>query len=148
MAGVKTNGDPEPIPRNDTCKEHIMDITRTTEHATESQSDRSVYVRGKDGSTYVISPEILEAFSLSGMLLITVGEKSYAIPQVVVEQQPVSADDRADVEDVLNKQELPNPDDGEELWNLVPYTACFYGAWAGGGSAVAAGNYCEARYPF
>ena len=112
------------------------------------EQNTKVFVKGQDGRSYVLTPDILEAFSLSGCLLLTVGDKSYAIPRAVVEQQPVSDDDRPAVEEVLDKQDLPNQDNGKTVWNLVPYAACFWGAWPGGGDAVAAANYCEAKYPF
>lgn len=109
--------------------------------------EHPVYVKGRDGSTIAIRPEILEAFSLRGHVLVTLGNRSFAIPEAVLELMTVVDEEREAVEDILSKQELPGQD-GEELWNLVPYTACFYGAWAGGGDAVAAANYCEGRYPF
>lgn len=118
---------------------------RTVDQA--EKVEHPVYTKGRDGSTYAIPPEVLEAFSLRGHVVVTIGNRSFAIPEVVLEQMPVADEDRDTVEDILSKQELPSQN-GEELWNLVPYTACFYGAWAGGGDAVAASTYCEGKYPF
>lgn len=127
--------------------ESTMTNQDQSEAGTADEATKSVFIKGRDGNTYVLTEELLEAFSLRGSVLLTIGNRSFAIPEVVLKQQPIRDEDRDAVNDVLDKQELPGQD-GEELWNLVPYTACFYGAWAGGGSAVAAGDYCESRYPF
>jgi hypothetical protein len=110
--------------------------------ADKAKAAGTVYVKGQDGNTYVLSPEILEAFSLRDAVVITAGDKRYAIPRIVVQQQPVKDEERAAIEAVLDKQELPGSEDGEEIYRYLGYTACFYGAWAGGGDAVAAGDYC------
>lgn len=112
----------------------------------DEKAEGSVYVKGQDGNTYVLSPEILEAFTLRDTVVITAGEKRYAIPRVVVQQQPVKDEERDAIETVLDKQELPGSEDGEEIYRYLGYTACFYGAWAGGGDAVAAGDYCKSEW--
>lgn len=117
-----------------------------TDQSATAESKRA-FIKAKDGNTYVLSQELLDAFSLKDHVLVTIGNRSFAIPEVVLKQQPIEDENRDAINKVLDKQELPGSD-GEELWNLVPYTACFYGAWAGGGDAVAAGDYCESRYPF
>ncbi|HWV23648.1 MAG TPA: hypothetical protein VNZ58_05625 [Thermomicrobiales bacterium] len=110
-----------------------------------------VFVRGEDNTTYVINPEVLEAFSLEGSVLLTIAGKHYAIPKAVVELQPLGEGADASIDGMLDEQEVPKPEDVARMtsvWNILPYTACFYGGWAGGGNAVAAADYCEARYPF
>jgi hypothetical protein len=115
--------------------------------ADKAKATGSVYVKGQDGNTYVLSPEILEAFSLRDTVVITAGDKRYAIPRIVVQQQPIKDEDRESIEAVLDKQELPGAsEDGEEIYRYLGYTACFYGAWAGGGDAVAAGDYCKSEW--
>ena len=32
------------------------------------------------------------------------------------------------------------------IWDYGAYSVCFYAAWAGGGDAVAAGDYCHSQY--
>ena len=121
-------------------------MSQQTQQATDTL-EHPVYVKDRDGATIAIPPDVLEAFSLRGHVLVTLGNRSFAIPEAVLQHMIAVDEERDVVEEILSKQELPGQD-GEELWNLVPYTACFYGAWAGGGDAVAAGNYCESRYPF
>lgn len=127
--------------------ESVMTSENREDASDAGQVTKTVFIRGRDGQTYVLSEELLDAFSLRGSVLITIGNRSFAIPEVVLKQQPIRDEDRDAVNEVLDQQELPGQD-GEELWNLVPYSACFYGAWAGGASAIAAGDYCESRYPF
>jgi hypothetical protein len=115
--------------------------------ADKAKAAGSVYVKGQDGNTYVLSPEILEAFSLRDAVVITAGDKRYAIPRIVVQQQPVKDEERAAIEAVLDKQELPGAsEDGEEAFRYLGYTACFFGAWAGGGSAIEASGYCKGEW--
>lgn len=132
-----------------------MSGTRSPEKGGAHTSDHKkeephVFVRGEDGKTYVIRPEVLKAFLLNDVVMLTVAGKQYAIPKAVVELEPLSADANPGIDEALDKQELPEEKHTmmSSPWNILPYTGCFYGAWAGGGDAVAAADYCEARYPF
>lgn len=126
-----------------------QDQTRPDANADLASEQMHVFVRDADGQTFVIAPNVLEAFSLEGTVLVRVGDKSYAVPEAVVALQPLPVDASSTIREALDNQAESGENQRLNItmpWNYIAYATCFYASWAGGGSAIAAGDHCAAVY--
>jgi len=123
----------------------------------------SLHVRAADGGYYVIPSDVLQQYRVSDRggteaqgstgktLLVDVGKEQFAVPEGVAAQYRAPQGSEDDLDRLITQAEQDQ--EGSEVsgymmsvWGLAAYSACFYGAWAGGGDAVAAGDYCWAKY--